>query len=69
MQGDRLIVRDLPNSGVQLHLHADQSGNYINRAHLKTYAGEIVKTLTPFEAAMADALADSTGLRRIDIRR
>lgn len=68
MQGDRLIIRDLPSSGVQLHLHTDQSGNYMNAAHLKTYAGEIVKTLTPYEAAMADALADSTGLRRIDRR-
>ena len=62
---DRLIIRDLPNSGCQLHMHTDASGNYIQAAHLKTYSGEIVRTLTPFEASMADARGHACGLPRI----
>lgn len=59
-----LIIRDMPESGVQLHLHTDESGNYINSAHLKTY-GQEKHYLTPYEGAMADARADALGFPRI----
>ncbi len=62
---DRLIIRDLPASGVQLHMHTDASGTCIRAASLKTYSGERVRTLTPYEAAMADANAQALGLKRI----
>jgi hypothetical protein len=63
---ERLIIRDLPLSGCQLHMHTDPTGNVIDRAHLKTYAGEIVRQLSPLEASMADARADALRLPRID---
>ncbi|MEK7477244.1 MAG: hypothetical protein AAB152_16590 [Candidatus Coatesbacteria bacterium] len=61
---DRLIIRSLPGSGSQLHLHTDATGNLINAAHLKTPAGDRVP-LTNYQAAMADLQADQLGMDRI----
>ena len=61
----RLVIRDLPASGVQLHLHTDASGTAIRSAKLKTHAGDTVRRLSSYEAAMADAGAEALGLRRI----
>jgi hypothetical protein len=64
-----LTIRDLPFSGIQLHIHEDSRG--INEAGLKKYGDDkqfmvlFPKPLTSYEIAMADLYADSLGLKKI----
>lgn len=60
---DPMIRRSADGFGSQLHMHTDNSGNCINAAHIKTNGGERIP-LSNYEAAMADLIADSGGMRR-----
>jgi hypothetical protein len=56
---------DLPNSGVQLHMHGPNSTT-LTGGYLKTYSGEVATTryLNGYECAMADLYASNLELNR-----
>ena len=60
---NKLKTFNLPASGIQFHLHTDQTGNYIGESSLKTNAGEKVVRLDNYQAAMADFYAQQLGFK------
>lgn len=66
-KGGKMKIIDLPASGVQLHIHTDQSGNRINRAHyIKHGENKQFQQVDNYQAAMADYYAGQLGLKKID---
>lgn len=59
VMNEKLMIYDLPNSGGQLHIHTDSSGNYINEARLYDYSRKNFKRLNSYEAAMAELYAQN----------
>ena len=52
-----LKVQNLGN-GDQLHMHTDDTGNFVNAAHIKHADGTRGEPLTGFEASMLDLACD-----------
>ncbi len=48
-------IYDLPNSGISIHIHMSDDGNYVYGGTVKAIGSdEIVSRLNSYEAAMAD---------------
>jgi hypothetical protein len=60
-----VIIRDLPLSQGQLHLHGDRTGTSLYGGRLYDYSRNEYRTLNAYEAAMADYYAGQVDLKKI----
>ncbi len=67
MSKNKLKIIDLPGTDLQLHIHTDESGDFITGGSIKTYGGERIATLDNFQLAIADLYARELKLNTKDV--